>query len=131
MMKKRKTEWKKWMAEDRILMGNKKDNFWEMGDTGPCGPCTEIHVDCRPDDERKSIEGEVTGKQDHPQVIEIWNNVFIQFNRIKAEHWNSCPPNTWIRAWDLKGWYGYFRKTKQLRYGYFQRNHCPDCQNNR
>ncbi len=77
------TEWKKWIAEDRILLGNKKDNFWEMGDTGPCGPCTEIHVDCRPDAERKKVDGKTLVNNDHPQVIEIWNNVFIQFNRLK------------------------------------------------
>ncbi|MBC6491620.1 alanine--tRNA ligase [Flavihumibacter stibioxidans] len=76
-------EWKKWIAEDRILMGNKKDNFWEMGDTGPCGPCTEIHVDCRTDEERGSTDGKTLVNNDHPQVIEIWNNVFIQFNRMK------------------------------------------------
>ena len=76
-------EWKKWIAEDRILLGNKKDNFWEMGDTGPCGPCTEIHVDCRPDEERKQADGKTLVNADHPQVIEIWNNVFIQFNRLK------------------------------------------------
>jgi alanyl-tRNA synthetase len=77
------TEWKKVIAEDRILLGNKKDNFWEMGDTGPCGPCTEIHVDCRSDEERKAIAGNTLVNNDHPQVIEIWNNVFIQFNRKK------------------------------------------------
>jgi alanyl-tRNA synthetase len=76
-------EWKKWIAEDRILLGNKKDNFWEMGDTGPCGPCTEIHVDCRTDEERKLVDGKTLVNNDHPQVIEIWNNVFIQFNRLK------------------------------------------------
>jgi alanyl-tRNA synthetase len=76
-------EWKKVIAEDRILLGNKKDNFWEMGDTGPCGPCTEIHVDCRTEEERKSIDGKTLVNNDHPQVIEIWNNVFIQFNRLK------------------------------------------------
>lgn len=76
-------EWKKWIPEDRIMMGNKKDNFWEMGDTGPCGPCTEIHVDCRPDYERSEIDGKELVNHDHPQVIEIWNNVFIQFNRLK------------------------------------------------
>jgi len=76
-------EWKKVIAEDRILLGNKKDNFWEMGDTGPCGPCTEIHVDCRPDAERNVIDGKTLVNNDHPQVIEIWNNVFIQFNRLK------------------------------------------------
>jgi alanyl-tRNA synthetase len=76
-------EWKKYIAEDRILLGNKKDNFWEMGDTGPCGPCTEIHVDCRTSDERKQTDGKSLVNNDHPQVIEIWNNVFIQFNRLK------------------------------------------------
>jgi alanyl-tRNA synthetase len=77
------TEWKKWIGEDRILLGNKKDNFWEMGDTGPCGPCTEIHVDCRSGEEIQSIAGRNLVNMDHPEVIEIWNNVFIQFNRRK------------------------------------------------
>jgi alanyl-tRNA synthetase len=76
-------EWKKIVPEDRIIYGNKKDNFWEMGDTGPCGPCTEIHVDCRSDEERKNIPGRTLVNKDHPQVIEIWNNVFIQYNRKK------------------------------------------------
>lgn len=76
-------EWKKWIAEERILLGNKKDNFWEMGDTGPCGPCTEIHVDTRPDEERQKVDGKTLVNNDHPEVIEIWNNVFIQFNRLK------------------------------------------------
>ncbi|MGH2552826.1 MAG: alanine--tRNA ligase, partial [Chitinophagaceae bacterium] len=76
-------EWKKWLPEDRILPFGKKDNFWEMGDTGPCGPCTEIHVDCRNDEERKKVDGKTLVNKDHPQVIEIWNNVFIQFNRLK------------------------------------------------
>lgn len=73
--------WKKWIAEDRILNGNKKDNFWEMGDTGPCGPCTEIHIDLRPDAERAKVDGKTLVNNDHPQVIEIWNNVFMEFNR--------------------------------------------------
>ncbi|HVU57884.1 MAG TPA: alanine--tRNA ligase [Puia sp.] len=76
-------EWEKWIAADRILMGNKKDNFWEMGDTGPCGPCSEIHVDCRSDAERSQVDGASLVNKDHPQVIEIWNNVFMQFNRLK------------------------------------------------
>ena len=84
-------EWKKWIAEDRILHGNKKDNFWEMGDTGPCGPCTEIHVDCRSDEERKQADGKTLVNNDHPQVIEIWNNVFIQFNRQKDGSLVSLP----------------------------------------
>lgn len=74
--------WKSWIAEDRILRGNKKDNFWEMGDTGPCGPCSEIHVDLRSDADRKAVDGKELVNQSHPQVIEIWNNVFMQFNRM-------------------------------------------------
>lgn len=74
--------WKKWIAEDRILACNKKDNFWEMGDTGPCGPCTEIHVDIRPEEDRKKVDGKTLVNNDHPQVIEIWNLVFMQFNRM-------------------------------------------------
>jgi alanyl-tRNA synthetase len=73
--------WKLYIAEDRILNGNKKDNFWEMGDTGPCGPCSEIHIDLRPDAERALVDGKTLVNNDHPQVIEIWNNVFMEFNR--------------------------------------------------
>lgn len=83
--------WKALIAEDRILMGNKKDNFWEMGDTGPCGPCSEIHVDCRSDEERKSVDGKALVNADHPQVIEIWNNVFMQFNRQKDGSLQTLP----------------------------------------
>jgi alanyl-tRNA synthetase len=75
--------WKQYVPEDRIILGNKKDNFWEMGDTGPCGPCSEIHVDSRSAEERSAIEGKTLVNADHPQVIEIWNNVFMQFNRLK------------------------------------------------
>ncbi len=73
--------WKFWIAEDRILRGNKKDNFWEMGDTGPCGPCSEIHVDLRDDAERNIVDGKTFVNESHPQVVEIWNNVFMEFNR--------------------------------------------------
>ncbi len=73
--------WKLWIAEERILNGNKKDNFWEMGDTGPCGPCSEIHIDLRTDAERALVDGKTLVNNDHPQVIEIWNNVFMEFNR--------------------------------------------------
>lgn len=73
--------WKKYVSEDRIILANKKDNFWEMGDIGPCGPCTEIHVDLRNEDERLKIDGKSLVNEDHPQVIEIWNNVFMEFNR--------------------------------------------------
>ncbi len=76
-------KWKQLLPDEHIVMGNKKDNFWEMGDTGPCGPCSEIHVDCRPDAERNATPGHLLVNKDHPQVIEIWNNVFIQFNRKK------------------------------------------------
>ena len=74
--------WKQWIAEDRILKGNKKDNFWEMGDTGPCGPCSEIHVDLRTEAERNAVDGKILVNASHPQVIEIWNNVFMQYNRL-------------------------------------------------
>ncbi|HLV45849.1 MAG TPA: alanine--tRNA ligase [Flavobacterium sp.] len=73
--------WKQYVSEDRIIHGNKKDNFWEMGDQGPCGPCSEIHVDLRPDNERAEVPGRSLVNADHPQVVEIWNNVFMEFNR--------------------------------------------------
>ena len=84
-------EWLKWISPDRILRGNKKDNFWEMGDTGPCGPCSEIHIDCRPETERNAVSGKDLVNADHPQVIEIWNNVFMQFNRLKDGSLQSLP----------------------------------------
>src|SRR5690554_93751 len=73
--------WQNHLPADRILNGNKKDNFWEMGDTGPCGPCSEIHVDLRPDSERAKFPGRDLVNKDNPLVIEIWNLAFIQFNR--------------------------------------------------
>jgi len=76
-------EWRKWVTDEKIIYGNKKDNFWEMGDTGPCGPCSEIHVDMRSEEEISKISGRDLVNKDHPQVIEIWNNVFIQYNRKK------------------------------------------------
>ncbi len=83
--------WKQFVPEDRIILGNKKDNFWEMGDTGPCGPCSEIHVDCRPLNERNELCGKLLVNADHPQVIEIWNNVFMQFNRLKDGSLHPLP----------------------------------------
>ena len=73
--------WEKYLPKDRIINGNKKDNFWEMGDTGPCGPCSEIHIDIRPDSERATVDGLTLVNQSHPHVIEIWNLVFMQYNR--------------------------------------------------
>jgi len=73
--------WGQFLPAERIINGNKKDNFWEMGDTGPCGPCSEIHIDIRPNDERAKVDGLTLVNQSHPQVIEIWNNVFMQYNR--------------------------------------------------
>ena len=83
--------WKKYLHEERILPGKKKDNFWEMGDTGPCGPCTEVHYDSRSDEERKNIDGKTLVNNDNPQVIEIWNIVFIQYNRLKNGTLESLP----------------------------------------
>ncbi|MFM2385482.1 MAG: alanine--tRNA ligase [Bacteroidota bacterium] len=83
--------WKGLVPEDRIIFGKKKDNFWEMGDTGPCGPCSEIHVDMRPDDERAQVPGRDLVNDDHPQVIEIWNNVFMQYNRKKDRSLEPLP----------------------------------------
>ncbi|NOZ47025.1 MAG: alanine--tRNA ligase [Chlorobi bacterium] len=77
--------WLKYLPKDQVLMGSKKDNFWEMGNTGPCGPCSEIHIDIRNENERKKIQGSELVNKDHPQVIEIWNLVFIQYNR-KADN---------------------------------------------
>ncbi|MGI4883720.1 MAG: alanine--tRNA ligase [Janthinobacterium lividum] len=74
--------WRQYTTDDRILPGNKKDNFWEMGDTGPCGPCTEIHVDLRPAEERAQTPGHQLVNADHPQVVEVWNNVFMEFQRL-------------------------------------------------
>ncbi|WP_445453977.1 alanine--tRNA ligase [Flavobacterium sp. 25HG05S-40] len=75
--------WKELVPEKHIVFGNKKDNFWEMGEQGPCGPCTEIHFDGRSDVERNAVAGETLVNKDHPDVIEIWNNVFMMFNRMK------------------------------------------------
>ncbi|WP_160068882.1 alanine--tRNA ligase [Sphingobacterium bovisgrunnientis] len=83
--------WKSLIAEDRILLGNKKDNFWEMGDQGPCGPCSEIHFDMRSTEERAQVKGQDLVNADHPQVIEIWNLVFMQFNRLKNGSLESLP----------------------------------------
>jgi len=77
-----RAQWRNHVSEDRILDASKKDNFWEMGETGPCGPCSEIHIDLRSDDERAKVDGRDMVNQDHPQVIEIWNLVFMEFNRM-------------------------------------------------
>ncbi|WP_108422753.1 alanine--tRNA ligase [Muricauda amoyensis] len=83
--------WKAIVPEERIIMGNKKDNFWEMGDQGPCGPCSEIHVDIRSAEEKKKVPGASLVNQDHPQVVEIWNLVFMQFNRKADGSLESLP----------------------------------------
>jgi alanyl-tRNA synthetase len=83
--------WKQFVDEAHILPGNKKDNFWEMGETGPCGPCSEVHYDSRPDNERAEVSGAKLVNADHDQVIEIWNNVFMQFNRLKGGALQQLP----------------------------------------
>ncbi len=83
--------WKAFIPEDRILMGNKKDNFWEMGDQGPCGPCSEIHVDIRSAEEKAKVDGKSLVNMDHPQVVEIWNLVFMQYNRKANGSLESLP----------------------------------------
>ena len=85
--------WAHYIPENRILPGNKKDNFWEMGDTGPCGPCSEIHVDLRDQKEREEIDGATLVNKDHPLVIEIWNLVFIQYNRTSSGELQKLPKN--------------------------------------
>ena len=87
--------WKELIAEDRIIKGNKKDNFWEMGDVGPCGPCSEIHIDIRSDEERTKVNGRTLVNADHPQVIEVWNLVFMQYNR-KTDGSLEKLPNTHV-----------------------------------
>ena len=83
--------WREHVSEDRILFGNKKDNFWEMGESGPCGPCSEIHADIRSSEEKAVVSGRELVNHDHPQVIEIWNLVFMQFNRKADGHLEELP----------------------------------------
>ena len=83
--------WKQFLPEERILNGNKKDNFWEMGETGPCGPCSEVHIDLRPQADREKIAGATLVNQDDPLVIEVWNLVFIQFNRMADGSLKNLP----------------------------------------
>lgn len=83
--------WQQYIPADRILLGSKADNFWEMGDTGPCGPCTEIHVDIRSEKERRQVPGQDLVNQDHPQVVELWNLVFMQYNRLASGQLEGLP----------------------------------------
>lgn len=83
--------WRNLLPEDRVLLGNKKDNFWEMGDTGPCGPCSELHIDLRPQEEVDKISGRNLVNMDHPQVVEVWNLVFMQFNRMSDGSLHDLP----------------------------------------
>jgi alanyl-tRNA synthetase len=83
--------WMKFLPEDRVLNGNKKDNFWEMGDSGPCGPCSELHIDLRPQSEVDKVPGRDLVNMDHPQVVEVWNLVFIQYNRLSNGSLENLP----------------------------------------
>ena len=99
--------WKEFVPKDKILYCDKSDNFWEMGDTGPCGPCSEIHIDIRSDDEKAKESGRSLVNKDHPQVIEIWNLVFIQYNRkadgkleeLPSKHKQHPKPNFHQSTW--------------------------------
>ena len=95
------------IPKDRILLGSKKDNFWEMGEQGPCGPCSEIHVDIRSKRERNTTDGKDLINKDHPQVVELWNLVFMQYNRKADASLEDLLPNTLIQEWDLNAcaWY--------------------------
>lgn len=83
--------WKNHISEDRIILASKKDNFWEMGETGPCGPCSEIHIDLRSDEEKAATPGIELVNQDHPQVVEVWNLVFMEFNRLASGELQPLP----------------------------------------
>ena len=101
--------WKKHLPEERILLFDKKDNFWEMGDTGPCGPCSEIHIDLRSDEDRAKVDGATLVNMDDPEVIEIWNLVFIQFERV----WKNNGASD-LAAWE-KGFEGSLDEKKKER----------------
>lgn len=102
--------WGEFFPEDHIINGNKHDNFWEMGDTGPCGPCSEIHIDLRPEDEKKKVSGASLVNKDNPLVIEIWNLVFMQYNRKADGSLSRCPPELLTPAWDLSVFVVCFRE---------------------
>lgn len=91
--------WEPLIGKDKILYCSKKDNFWEMGETGPCGPCSELHIDLRSEAERAEVNGYNLVNKDHPQVIEIWNLVFIQFNRKPMAAWSLSQKSMWTRVW--------------------------------
>jgi alanyl-tRNA synthetase len=120
--------WAQFIDPKRILKGNKKDNFWEMGDTGPCGPCSEIHFDMRSAEQREAVDGATLVNQDHPEVIEIWNLVFMEFNRKADGSLDRLP------AQHVDTGMGFERlvrgiqgKIKQLRYRYFSIHHPKYC----
>jgi alanyl-tRNA synthetase len=109
--------WSEIIPKERIIYGSKKDNFWEMGDTGPCGPCSEIHIDLRPQSDVDKVPGRDLVNNDHPQVVEIWNLVFMQFNRmadgsLKLSACTACGYRNGLR----KALYGHSAKDIQLRY---------------
>ncbi len=101
--------WNRFLPKERILYFDKKDNFWEMGDTGPCGPCSEIHVDIRSPEEKKKINGRDLVNKDHPEVIEIWNLVFIEYNRNSKGERLHCHQNMLIQEWALRASVWLFR----------------------
>ena len=110
--------WEQYLPKDHIINGNKHDNFWEMGDTGPCGPCSEIHIDLRPAEERAKISGRDLVNHDHPQVIEIWNLVFMQYNRKADGSLEPLPAKGYRYRYGIRTpLYGFAGQDIQLRHG--------------